>query len=92
MIVTNEQIEGRVMAKDEHSTPDLYSIQKGRTIDGKNMKKIDIDIEIMRCKKSKSTTEIGKHRHRHRIEKCDIHSSLFYTYRYRITYRSVITV
>ena len=68
MIVTNEQIEGCVMAKDEHFTLTAYKKEEQST--GKNVKKIDIetkiidiDIEIMKCKKSTSTTAMRKHRH-----------------------------
>ena len=65
MIVTNEQIEGCVMAKDEHLTLTAYKKEEQST--EKKLEKVDIDIEITKCKKSTSTTEMRKHRHQ--IEK-----------------------
>ena len=45
MIVTNEQIEGCVMAKDDYLTLDIQQNKKEKQSTGKNMKKIDTNID-----------------------------------------------
>jgi len=52
MFVTNEQIEGCIMVKDEHFTACKEEEQSTEKT----------------CKKSKSSTEMGTHRYRHRID------------------------